>query len=197
MRRAPLLSVTLLGLLALAACQKKDEAAATGEAKPVTAAAPGPMTQPPHRKAGLWTHTMSTAGVNQTMKLCLDADTESKMTIWGQATGKNTCSKNSFAPAPGGWAFDSTCEMGESGTITSKGTVTGDFNSAYTVKISSTTTGAAMAQANGAHEMNMTAKWEGPCPAGMKGGDVEMPGMPAGMTLNLEDMRAKAAAAQK
>lgn len=194
MHRTSLLSVTVLGLLALAACQKKTETAiVTSETKDGTATAPpASMTSPPHRKAGLWTQTISTGGVNQTMKMCLDADTETKMTFWGQATGKNTCSKNSLTPTVGGWSFESTCEMAEAGTITSKGTVTGDFNSDYTVKISSTTTGAAMAQANGTHEMNMTAKWEGPCPAGMKGGDVQIsiPGQDKPMTINVEQMSA-------
>ena len=194
MRRVVLLvSVSAVGLLALAACGKKTEtAAATGEAKPAAAAAPAAMTGPPQRKAGLWTQTIATAGMNQTMKMCLDADTDAKMTVWGQAMGKNACSKNSFGPVPGGWKFDSVCDMGSGGVITSTGTATGDFNSAYTVKVSSTTTGATMAQANGNHEMTLTAKWEGPCPAGLKGGDVQIsvPGMDKPMTINMEQMSA-------
>jgi hypothetical protein len=187
-----------MGVLALAACSKKDDAARTGDAAPAAADAPAAPMSPPRRKAGLWVQTMASQGMNQTVKMCLDADTDAKMAIWGQAMGKdNACSKNLVTPAPGGWAFESECDMGQSGRIVSKGTATGDFNSKYTVKISSTTTGASFAQANGPHEMTLTAEYQGACPAGMKGGDVEMPGMPAGMKLNLEDMRAKAAAAQK
>jgi hypothetical protein len=39
----------------------------------------------------------------------------------------------------------------------------------------------------------MTAKWEGPCPAGMKGGDVAVT-LPGGrqMTINMEQMTAGA-----
>ena len=190
MRRATMMSAGLVGvgLLALTACSKKTE---TGEAKPAAAAIPS-MTTPPSRKPGLWSQTIASADANQTMKVCLDADTDAKMSVWGQAMGKDMCSKNSFSRTPGGWSFESVCAMGEAGTITSKGTVTGDFNSAYKVKISSTTTGSSMPQANGAHEMSLNAKWEGACPAGMKGGDVRisMPGMDKPMTVNLEQMGA-------
>ncbi len=192
MRHVAWLSVSAVGLLALAACSKKaDTPAATGEAKPAAAAMPS-MTTPPSRKPGLWSQTMSSADMNQTMKVCLDADTDAKMSVWGQAMGKDMCSKNSFSRTPGGWSFESVCAMGEAGTVTSKGVVTGDFNSAYTVKISSTTTGSSMPQANGAHEMSLNANWEGACPAGMKGGDVRisMPGMDKTMTINLEQMGA-------
>ena len=192
MRRAPMLSVAVLGLMALAACSKKTEtAAATGDAAPTAAAAPAALTSP-KRKPGLWSHSISSAGTTQTMKVCLDADTDAKMTVWGQAVGDNTCEKSTFKPAPGGWSFESVCAMGQAGTITSKGSITGDFNSAYTMKISSNTVGAAYAQANGAHETNMSAKWDGACPADMKGGDVQiaMPGMDKPMTINLEQMAA-------
>ena len=198
MRRALVLGVGLLApLVSLGACSKKDEAAKTGDAAPAVATAPGPMAMP-SRKAGLWSQTISTAGVNQTMKICFDADTDKKMTVWGQAMNDaSQCSKNSVTPIAGGFKVESVCNMGEAGTIASTATVSGDFNAAYTVKVASTTTGAAMAQANGARAVDITAKWEGPCPAGMKGGDMQMAGMPAGMTMNLEEMQAQMGAAKK
>ena len=102
MRHVAWLSVSAVGLLALAACSKKaDTPAATGEAKPAAAAMPS-MTTPPSRKPGLWSQTMSSADMNQTMKVCLDADTDAKMSVWGQAMGKDMCSKNSFSRTPGG-----------------------------------------------------------------------------------------------
>jgi hypothetical protein len=138
-------------------------------------------------------------GMNQTTKMCLDADTDAKMAVWGQQMkGDNPCAKNSVTPVPGGVAFESQCDMGESGQVTAKGTATGDFNSKYVVNVSSTTTGAAMAQANGTHEMELTAEYKGACPAGMKGGDVavEIPGM-GGKTMNLEEMQKMAAKYQQ
>jgi len=170
--------------LALAACQKKEEtAAATGE--PAAAKAPaGPMT-PPKRKAGLWAQTMVAQGMTQTTKFCTDAAVEAKMSVWGQQMGQDMCAKNLITPAAGGWSFESECDMGQGGKVATKGSATGDFNSRYVIKATSVTTGSAMPQANGTHEMQMTAAWEGPCPAGMKPGDMQLPG---GMTVNIANL---------
>jgi len=180
-----------VGLLALAACSKKPEdktAAATGETAPAAANAPaGPVTLP-KRKPGLWSHTVAASGATQQMQICIDADTDAKMSLWGQAVGKDMCSKNSITATPGGYAFESECDMGNMGHVVSKGAVTGDFSSAYTVKTTSTTTGSSMPQANTTSEMTLTAKWEGACPAGMKGGDITLPG---GVKINMESMAAK------
>lgn len=191
-------AVVGVSLLALAACSKKEEKAASADGAGTAASAPaGPVTLP-KRKPGLWTHTMNAEGMNQTMKLCIDADTDSKMTIWGQAASKEMCAKNTITVIPGGYAFESECDMGQMGKTSGKGTVTGDFSSAYTVKTSSTVTGSSMPQANKTSEMTLTARWEGACPAGMKGGDMKMT-MPNGqeMTLNLEQMGAMAGGAAK
>lgn len=181
-------------LLALAACSKKDDKApAAGAADSAStsgadaSASAGPVTLP-KRKPGLWTHTMVADGSTQTVKLCLDADTDAKMSVWGQAVGKDMCSKNEITRTPGGYAFASECDIGNLGHSSGKGTVTGDFNSAYTVKMTSTTTGSSIPQANTTSEMTLTAKWEGACPADMKGGDMQLPG---GMKINMEAMTAK------
>lgn len=183
MHRAVMLGV---GLLALAACQQKTEApttAATGEAP--AAAASASMTGPPRRKAGLWTQTVTTQGMTQTSKICLDEATEAKMTVWGQQMNKELCPKNEVTPGVGGWSFASECNMGAAGKISTTGTATGDFNARYMVKATSVTTGSSMAQANGTHNLEMTGTWEGPCPAGMKPGDMTLPG---GVTVNLNKM---------
>lgn len=195
MRRIVIVS---LGVAAasLAACGKKPDApAAPGNGKPVVetsapaAAAPVGPVAAPRRKPGLWTQTMSMQKFTQATKICIGPDTDTKMSVWGQAT-KTPCTKNSFSPKLGGWTFESECDMGEGGKIVSHGDITGDFNNDYTVKVTSTTTGAAMAQANGVHEMTMQAKYEGACPADMKPGDLVMnvPGMKGGMKMNIEKM---------
>lgn len=199
MRRVMLVGIAAAALAGVAGCQKKaaDGAAATGEAKPAAAAAPAAMSMP-QRKPGLWAQTIQVAGMNQTTKICLDADTDAKMALWGQQMKDQTnCKQNSVGPTPGGVAFESECDMGESGHIVAKGTAIGDFSSKYVVKVSSTTTGASMPQANGTHEMQITAEYKGACPAGMKGGDISMdiPGM-AGHTMNLEEMQKMAGKAR-
>lgn len=178
-------------LALLAGCNKAEEKAANAPeaGKEAVAAAPA-ETAMPARKAGLWNQTIATGDMTQTMKLCLDVATAEKISAFGQQTSQDVCSEQQMTKRlDGGWDFASTCDMGPQGKIVSKGTATGDFTSKYQVKATSTTTGATMAQANGTHEMTMTAEWVGPCPAGMKPGDLELPG---GMRMNITQMGAAA-----
>jgi len=186
--------ISAAAVLALAACSKK--AADTGQAVTASAtapAAPAAPATPPPRKAGLWEQKISTGSMQQTMKMCLDASVDQKMKWWGsQAKGKSDCTQQTVTPHPGGgWDFHAVCPMGESGTITSDGSATGDFGSHYKVEVTSVTTGSPMAQANGTHKTSIEATWTGPCPADMKAGDMEMPG---GMRINMTDAMNGAAA---
>jgi hypothetical protein len=185
MRSFVLLTVSAL---ALCACQKpSDEAAKTGEAPSAVATAPaGPVT-PPKRKPGLWLQTVSSSAGSQETKLCLDEATEAKMTLWGQSVGQNVCAKNLITPAPGGWKVESECDFGEAGKNVSTGTITGDFNTKYVLKMTTTTTGANVVQANGTQDMEMTGTWQGACPADMKPGDMTLPG---GMKVNINQIAA-------
>jgi hypothetical protein len=187
-RVAILSGVAAMGLVALSGCGKKggsgEEVTSVAIVKPVPS--PAAMT-PPSRKAGLWEQKISTAGMNQTMKMCLDESVEQKMKWWGSqaGNGKSDCEQQTITPhAGGGWDFHAVCKMGESGTVTSDGQATGDFNSHYKVEINSVTSGSPMAQANGAHKTTIEATWTGPCPAGMRAGDMQMAN---GMTINMVD----------
>ena len=171
-----------LGVVALAGCQKKDDAAPSA-AQTAEPAAAAPMSMA--RKPGLWTQTVQTEGVSQVIKVCLDAATDKQMQITGQAVGKDMCSENTVTPAPGGFTFRSVCDTGPGGKSVTTGSTSGDLNSNYTVKASTTTTGAQMAQANGTRAVEITAKWEGACPAGMTPGDMQLPG---GITVNAAKM---------
>lgn len=175
----------VLGAGLLAGCQRSEEAAQTGEAPQASTAAPAAPATPPKRKPGLWAQTVSTDGMTQTTKICLDEALESRMTAWGQQVTDGMCARNVVTRTSGGWAFESECDMGQGGKTLTKGTMTGDFDSRLVMKAVSTTTGSSMPQANGTHEMEMTAVWEGPCPAGMKPGDMTLPG---GMTINMDAM---------
>lgn len=164
--------------LALAACSKKADTAggpAPAASAPVAAAAPA---APPTRKAGLWEQTMSMPQMTQTAKICLDEATETKTKWWSTERhgGKSNCTEESVTPTAGGWTFHSVCNTGDGTKVTSDGTATGDFGSHYKVDVTSVTSGAPMAQANGTHKISIEASWKGPCPAGMKAGDIEMPG---------------------
>ena len=182
-------------VLALSACSKKTDTAATGTAAPANATAAasppsGPMNLP-SRKAGLWEQTLNSdrgeheggKGIHQTISMCLDAAFDQKMKVWGSQAGKSNCSEERISQhLGGGWSFHAVCAMGESGTVTSDGEATGDFGSHYTVNVTSTTAGSPMAQANGTHKRSIEGTWKGPCPADMKAGDMRMGN---GMTINM------------
>jgi hypothetical protein len=190
-----LVSATVL--LALAACNKKPDAAKAPDAAatttPAAASAPAaPSMTPPERKAGLWEQKMSTAGMTQVSRICFSDEVNKKMSLWGQQGGKDMCAEQSMTPTPGGWKFSSRCDMGSGGTIISTGEAKGDFGSHYTVNIKSSTTGAGAPHMNGEHEMTLEATWKGPCPAGFKPGDMELPG---GMKMNMLTMAAGGPAA--
>jgi hypothetical protein len=181
-----------VGLLLLAACQKSPDAASTGdqaaagEAGP--AAAPGGAMTPPRRKSGLWAISTTAMGRDQTIRTCVDQASDAEMAAWGQGAAQEDCTQNKVKPvAGGGWEFESVCTLANGGgTVTSHGTATGDFSSKYVVKVHSTTQGSSMPQADGEHDMQMTATWEGPCPADMKPGDMLLPG---GVKISADTMR--------
>lgn len=178
--------VAIVALLALGGCGKKSEDVTTVSKVTIVPSPGSPLTNPPPRKAGLWEMKISTAGMNQTMKQCLDETVDQKMKLWGsqaQKGGKSDCEQQTITPhAGGGWDFHAVCKMGESGTVTSDGSATGDFGSHYKVEMNSVTSGSPMAQANGAHKTTIEAAWTGPCPPDMKPGDMEMAG---GMKINM------------
>src|SRR3954466_15249188 len=115
------IGISAMALVALGACAKKTETASTGTAAPAAASAPAAPMAPPSRKPGLWAQTISTTGMTQTIKMCLDAAVDQKMKWWGSSQmgkGGGDCSEQRVTPrAGGGWDFHSVCKMGESGTV--------------------------------------------------------------------------------
>jgi hypothetical protein len=181
--------VAVVALLALGACGKKTSEDVTTVSKITMVPSPGSHAEaaltPPPRKAGLWEQKIATARINQTVKMCLDESTDAKLKWWGSQAprgGRSDCAEERVTPhAGGGWDFHAVCKMGESGTVTSDGSATGDFSSHYKVEVTSVTAGSPMPEANGPHKTSIEATWEGPCPADMKPGDMALPG---GMKIN-------------
>lgn len=191
MRRSTRTLVLCGSVLFLWSCQRAEEKAAApaaGEAgQAATAQASAPAGRPA-RKPGLWEHSMQTMGVTQTSRLCIDAETDKNVALWGQqASAESGCEQNSFTPIPGGYSFVSVCPDGQGGKVTSKGTITGDFASAYKMEATTTTSGSSIPQANGEMKMVMDAAWKGPCPEGMKPGDIQV-SIPGAGTINLNDV---------
>jgi hypothetical protein len=139
----------------------------------------------PLRKPGLWEMKMVRAGSSlpeMTMQHCTDETTDKDMSTSFSSMGKkDLCAKRDIEQTATGYAIDSACTVAGA-SMTSHSEVTGDFNSAYTVKTTShTERGPA-----GLHDATMTveAKWLGACKPDQKPGDIVMPG---GFKLNVKD----------
>lgn len=133
----------------------------------------------PARKAGLWEIKMTTSNshgrVSPVMQQCIDAATDQKMFDMGKNMASNsgmTCQKNEFRKEGGNWISESVCSLGPT-TMSSRGTFTGDFNSAYRAQIDTTYSPPMMGMAS--VTMVMDAKYKGLCATDQKPGDVIMP----------------------
>ena len=118
-----------------------------------------------------------------TMQQCTDETTDKEMSTAMSPSGKDICSKQDIQKTATGYVTDSVCGIAGM-TINSKAEITGDFNSAYTVKSTSQSEGG---PAGAARDSTTTieAKWLGACKADQKAGDIMMPG---GMKMNIKDM---------
>jgi hypothetical protein len=152
-----------------------------------TALLPAPATRAdemPLRKPGLWEMKIVKTGSalpEMTMQHCTDETTDRQMSTAFSPVAKEACSKRDIAKTATGYVADSVCSVGGA-TMTSHADVTGDFNSAYTVK----STAHSDKGAGGVHDVTSTieAKWLGPCKPDQKPGDIVMPG---GFKMNIKD----------
>jgi hypothetical protein len=132
----------------------------------------------PHEKLGLWLQDATTMGQHVSGQYCIDATTEARMSVFSSAAAHNgKCQRGPIVhQADGSWTDESTCEFRPGAKKTTRAVISGDFNSKFTMALTSVPDGASI--------MNMTATWTGPCKPGMKGGDVIMSN---GMKMNLLD----------
>lgn len=148
----------------------------------------------PARKAGLWDMKMSFEGRNmpaQTMQHCIDATTDKAMQEMSGGMQAQNCSKRETKKVGDTIVFDLVCNFG-TGTTTSHGVVSGDFNSAYTIKITSKREGGpAVPNLPPESQMTIEAKHVGACKPDQKPGDVMMAN---GMKMNVTDMQKRSAA---
>jgi hypothetical protein len=139
----------------------------------------------PIRKAGLWEMKVLRSGSpapEMTMQHCTDATTDKQMST-SFSPSKDICSKQDIQKTATGYVTDSVCGVAGM-TITSHAEITGDFNSAYTVK----STSHSERGPNGAPRDSTTtieAKWLGACKPDQKPGDIMMPG---GMKMNVLEL---------
>ena len=147
----------------------------------------------PERKAGLWETKMTMDGQATipmpSFQQCIDAATDKQMNTIAGGMRLDQCSKKDIQVSGGTITVDSVCELGGGMSATSHAVVTGDFNSAYVVKVNSKRTGGpATPGISIPAETNMTieAKWLGPCKADQKPGDMIMGN---GMKMNINDLQ--------
>jgi hypothetical protein len=178
-----------LALTLLSACGRNEaETDAPAPAAPEAAAdaAPAPGAEAPRRRPGLWEQRVSSEGMVQVSRICLDEALEARFSWWGQPATQEVCEKNLVSPrADGGWQFSSVCDMGAGGRTTTSGVVTGDFQSRYVVEAETSTVGASAPQMNGTRQMRIEGVWQGACPEGFRPGDMELPG---GIRINMLDL---------
>ena len=106
--------------------------------------APALAIELPTRKAGLWELKMLRAGSpmpEMTMQHCTDETTDKKMTTSLSPMAKQNCTRNDTQKTATGYVTDSVCSF-NGVTMTSHSEVTGDFNSGYSVKVTSHNDGA-------------------------------------------------------
>jgi Protein of unknown function (DUF3617) len=141
----------------------------------------------PIRKAGLWEMKIVRTGSPEpemTTQHCTDEITDKDMDSAFSPPSKETCSKHEIQKTATGYVTDSICTVG-SASMTSHSDITGDFNSAYTVK---STSHIERGPAGLPRDFTATteAKWLGACNPDQKPGDIVMPG---GFKWNIKDAR--------
>ena len=160
-------------------------------------AAPSFALDLPTRKAGSWEMTMDFHNArlpHQTMKQCTDNDSDKLMNMNFAGSNEQACSKKDIVRNNGGFVIDSVCNFSGM-TTTSHAVVTGSFDSAYAVDVTSTRSGGRAVPgmaATGQSHMTITAKWLGACGAGEKPGDVTMSNGARMNVIDLQKMRAPA-----
>ncbi len=117
-------------------------AAASVALQPAAAYAAG--TDLPLRKAGRWEQktSMEEGGKKheQTLTICIDAEMERNTALASDAEHKKSCSKYEVKKAGDTVIVESNCNMNKR-DVESRTEMSGDFQSAFNVKINSTTSG--------------------------------------------------------
>lgn len=144
----------------------------------------------PTRKAGLWDITMRFEGTRlpaHTLQQCTDESTDRLMMSNFGSAGEKACPDRHIVNSGATITIDSVCQFGPT-KVTSHAIVHGDFNSAYTVDVTSKREGGPPlphVAPGGVTHIAMQAKWIGPCANGQKPGDIIMPG---GFKMNIRKL---------
>jgi hypothetical protein len=143
----------------------------------------------PARKPGLWELKTSHEGRStppEVMHQCIDAATDKMMSAMGGAMAASLCQNQNVRQVGGTFVIDASCKIGPV-TSTSRSVISGDFNSAYTMRVTSKVAGVpAQFQGMAGGNTVIEAKWVGACKPGQKPGDMIMAD---GKTMNIMDLK--------
>lgn len=147
----------------------------------------------PPRKPGLWEISVQSdkePAVNT--RQCIDEKTDAKLQQAGRGMVQANCAKDSTRREGSGWVSESVCKVGNS-TVTSRSTISGDFNREIKFVVDAQFAPPFMGTAKSS--TTVVQKWGGACPAGWRAGDMELPGMKQRMNIN--DLPAMGAAPKR
>jgi hypothetical protein len=125
------------------------------------------------------------------LRLCLDAAADRKLAVFGRHFAKGECQRSVSRDADGAYHFNSTCRLDDGAVVDSRGVATGDFQTGYDVRSEIDVTGAAIDPMNGAHRIEISGRYKGPCPSSMRPGDVSLG---SGLKVNMDRLPQIAAA---
>jgi hypothetical protein len=142
----------------------------------------------PQRRAGQWEITMSTgegasAGQVQ-MQACTDAASERAMMALGAGQMGQMCQRNVIRREGQDYVMESDCQMGPMRVI-SNSRITGDFQSAYQMRIEGQVTGMPGAAQQKTITTQSARFVSATCTGGLVPGDIVMPG---GQKVNVLNM---------
>ena len=147
------------------------------------------MPRPVVLMAGLWEIKINLEGRHlpeQVVRHCVDQATDKLMNTQYGGAGQGACSKQDMKNFGGTIIIDSVCKFGDA-TTTSHAVITGSFDNAYTMNVTSTRerSRSLPGMAPGAEtHMSIKAKHLGPCEAVQRPGDRMMSN---GVKVNILD----------
>lgn len=149
----------------------------------------------PKRKPGLWEMSMQMPGQGGmpavSTKQCVDEQSDAEMhrKAFAGNDPKTQCKQLSNKRIAGGVEIEAECKTDDGGTVKSVARITGDMQTSYAMENDMTFT----PPRNGLSKARLSMKGthRGACPAGMKGGDIQMTtlGGPGGVTIDVEKLK--------
>lgn len=162
--------------LVLAGCGSPEAARPSGEAIPA-------------RAPGLWRETVTTDGTTQVQRFCLDRAAARRLNLVGDELAPFACDVDRQWRTGDGWGYEYRCDMSSYGRQHHRGAARGDLATWFSLQETAVVEDAEFPKANGRHETTIEARHEGPCPAGMRGGDVLLDNGERFNVLNTRPMR--------